>query len=385
MSQRTTASDVPADLDIFQLQALANSTPNVVSLGLGDPDFATPAHVVEAARRAIDEGRTGPSPAPGLPDLRAAVARKLARRNGVEVDPKREVLVTTGSQEALFLLIQAILEPGDEILAPDPRYPSYDAAINLAGGKMVLVPTDIEHGFELQPDEVEARITERTRAILVITPSNPTAAVVPPEHLRAIAEIATRHDLIVISDEIYEHFLYDGAEHLSIASLPGMFERTVTLNSLSKTYAMTGWRIGYLAAPAPLVEAVTSLKELLNKHTPTLSQWAGAAALDGPQECVEEMHAHYRRRRRVLVDALREMGLAVSEPRGAFYVWADISSTGLDAMTLSYRWLRDAGVMVFPGTGFGEEWKSYMRFTLRQPEDALLAAAERMDDVLRGL
>ncbi|MFW6074724.1 MAG: pyridoxal phosphate-dependent aminotransferase [Chloroflexota bacterium] len=375
--------DLPEDLDIFKLQALANATPGALSLGLGDPDFATPAHIVDAARRAIDGGHTGPAPARGLPEFREAVARKLARENNIEADPESEILITTGSQEGLFLLIQALLDPGDEILVPDPRYPSYDAAIQVAEAEMVLVPTHAENGFELQADEVERRLTERSKALLLITPSNPTGAVITPQTLRRIAEIAQERDLFVISDEIYEHYLFDGAEHLSIGSLPGMQERTITISSLSKAYAMTGWRLGYLAAPEPFIDAVANLKWTLNRHTPTVSQWAGVAALDGPQDCIAEMRLEYDRRRRALVDALREMGFAVRDPRGAFYVWADISSTGLDAMSLSYLWLRDAGVMAFPGTGFGEQWSGYMRFTLRQPEHVLVQAAERIERVLR--
>ena len=377
--------DVPGDeIDIFALQALAAERPDAISLGLGDPDLPTPAHIVAAAKLAIDEGRTGPAPTNGLPELRGAIARKLARVNGVEVDAASEVLVTTGSQEALFLLIQALIEPGDEILVPDPRYPSYDAAIALAGGKMVLVPTAEEHKFQLQPEDVARRITPRTKALLLISPSNPTGAVVPPESLRQIAQLAIEHDFIVISDEIYESFLSGGAEHLSIGSLPGMRERTITLNGLSKAYAMTGWRVGYIAAPAEFIAAVASLKAMINVHAPTVSQWAAVAALDGPQECVEEMRRTYARRRGLLTDALREFGFTFGEPQGAFYVWTNISTTGLSDVQFSYRLLRDAGVLVFPGTSFGEAWGDYMRFTLLQPEPVMIEAIDRMERALRS-
>ncbi len=274
------------EVDIFTLQALANETPDLISLGLGDPDSATPDHIIAAAHRAIDEGRTGPAPTRGLIELRQAIADKLERENNVVVDAATEVLVTTGSQEALFLLIQSLVDPGDEVLVPDPRYPAYDTAINLAGGKIVLVPTTLEHDFALQAADVEACLTDRSKALLLITPSNPTAAVIPPDELRKIADLAIERDLIVISDEIYEHFLYDGAEHLSIGSLPGMRERTITLNGLSKAYAMTGWRVGYIAAPAEFIQAVASLKAMINVHAPTVSQWAAVAALEGPQDAV---------------------------------------------------------------------------------------------------
>lgn len=374
---------IPEDLGIFDLHALADETPDVISLGLGDPDLPTPQHIIEAASLAMRERRWGMAPARGLPELRQAIAEKLDRDNGVDVDPEREVLVTAGTQEALFLLIQSLLNPGDEILVPDPRYPSYDAAIEMAGGKMVLAETHPEDGFVLQPEAIEASITPRTKALLIISPSNPTAAVIPPEKMRRIAEIAVRHDLIVISDEIYERFVYGSNEHVSLASLPGMRERTVTLNGLSKSYAMTGWRIGYLAADAAVVEAVTAHKERMNRGTCSISQWAGVAALTGPQECVTEMRSIYDRRRRVLIDALEEMGLRVASAAGALYVWVDISSTGLKAMELSYLWLKEGGVMAFPGTGFGDQWDDYMRITMLQPEGTLHQAVERMDRVVR--
>jgi aminotransferase len=381
VDETRTADPRREEIDIFALQELANRTPDLISFGLGDPDLPTPPHIVEAAKRAIDEGRTGPAPTNGLIELREAIAHKLQRANGIEVDPELEVLVTTGSQEALFLLIQSLIDPGDEVLVPDPRYPAYDAAINLAGGKIVLVPTSEEHGFELQPNDVEAAITERTKALLLITPSNPTAAVIPPANLRAIAELARQHDLIVISDEIYESFLYDGAEHLSIGSLPGMRERTITLNGLSKAYAMTGWRVGYIAAPAEFIRAVSSLKAMINVHAPTVSQWAAVAALDGPQEPVAEMREIYASRRKLLMNALDDMGFSYSPPRGAFYIWANSSASGMDAMALSYHWLQEAAVMVFPGSGFGDAWRDYMRFTLLQPEPAMREAIQRLKRV----
>ncbi len=372
------------EVDIFTLQALANATPDLISLGLGDPDSPTPAHIIQAAHRAIDEGRTGPAPTQGLIELRQSIANKLQYENNVIVDAESEVLVTTGSQEALFLLIQSLVDPGDEVLVPDPRYPAYDAAINLAGGKIILVPTTEEKDFALRVEDIEACLSERSKALLLITPSNPTAAVIPPDELRKIAELAIERNLIIISDEIYEHFLYDGAEHLSIGSLPGMRERTITLNGLSKAYAMTGWRVGYIAAPSEFIQAVTSLKAMINVHAPTVSQWAAVAALEGPQDCVRQMRALYAHRRRVLMDGLREMGFTFGSSKGAFYIWANTSSTGLDAMQLSYLWLRDAGVMVFPGSGFGEKWSDYMRFTLLQPDDRMLQALERMDEALEA-
>jgi len=369
-------------VNIFDLMELARSRPAAITLGLGDPDLPTPAHIVAAAAEAIESGRTGPTPATGLLELREAIARKLSRDNGVEVDPETEVLVTTGGQEALFLLVQALIEPGDEIIVPDPRYTSYDRAISLAGGKMVLVPTHAENNFALDPDEVEKRITPRTKVLLVISPNNPTAGVNPPEVMQRLAEIATKHDLIVVADEIYEKFVYDDAVHVSIASLPGMRSRTITLNGMSKTYAMTGWRIGYLAAPSSFIRAASGLKEMVNIQAPSVSQWASVAALNGPQECVEEMRRTYDERRKMMMGELDRMGISYGHPYGGLYIWANVSSTGLGASEFSYKLLDEENVLVLPGAGFGQGWDDWIRMTILQPEETLREVAARMSKVV---
>ena len=369
-------------INIFDLQELARSKKNVISMGLGDPDLPTPAHIVAAAKAAIDEGRTGPAPTRGLLELRQAISDKLQRDNGILADPETEILVTTGGQEALFLLIQALIEPGDEVIVPDPRYTSYDEAINLAGGQMVLVPTDEAHAFDLDPVEVEKRITPKSKVLLLISPNNPTAGIVSPDNARQLARLAIEHNLIVISDEIYEKFLYDGATQISIASLPGMRERTITLNGASKTYAMTGWRIGYLAGPPEFISIAAALKDMVNVQAPTVSQWAAVAALTGPQDCVEQMRQTYAERRALLMSALDDMGFSYGTPHGALYIWANTSSTGIEATQLSYLFLDKAGVLIFPGTGFGDNWGNYMRMTLLQPKEVLEQAVERMRSAL---
>jgi len=369
-------------INIFDLQELARSKKNVISMGLGDPDLPTPAHIVAAAKAAIDEGRTGPAPTRGLLELRQAISDKLQRDNGILADPETEILVTTGGQEALFLLIQALIEPGDEVIVPDPRYTSYDEAINVAGGQMVLVPTDEAHAFDLDPVEVEKRITPKSKVLLLISPNNPTAGIVSPDNARQLARLAIEHNLIVISDEIYEKFLYDGATQISIASLPGMRERTITLNGASKTYAMTGWRIGYLAGPPEFISIAAALKDMVNVQAPTVSQWAAVAALTGPQDCVEQMRQTYAERRALLMSALDDMGFSYGTPHGALYIWANTSSTGIEATQLSYLFLDKAGVLIFPGTGFGDNWGNYMRMTLLQPKEVLEQAVERMRSAL---
>lgn len=383
-----TATNRPARAPIDErdeLMRLAQTMDGVISLGLGDPDFATPPHIVAAATEAMRDGRCDHyADRAGLPELRRAIAAKLARDNGLIADPDSEITVTTGGQEGLYLIIQAILDPSDEILVPDPRYSSYDAAIARAGGVMVPVPTDEAHAFDLFPEDVARRVTAKTKAILLVTPGNPTGGIISPAHLRAIAEIAIAHDLVVISDEIYEKFVYDGAEHFSIGSLPGMRERTITLNGFSKTYAMTGWRLGYVVAPPHLTRAIRALKQLVSIAAPAVSQWAGVAALEGPQACVEEFLATYTERRSALMAALSDAGFTYGHPYGAFYIFANTASTGLPAFTLSRKLLIEGKVLIFPGTGFGAAWGNYMRFSLLQPTPVLRDATERLRRVLAG-
>jgi aminotransferase len=365
------------------LLAIAERLPDVISLGLGDPDFPTPAHVVAAAKEAMADGRCDRYTHPaGLIDLRRAIAAKLARENGIPADPETEVTVTTGGQEALYVVVQALLDPGDEILVPDPRYSSYDAAISQAGGVIVPIPTHEEDAFDLDPVEVERRITSHTKAILLVTPGNPTAGVISPAHLRRIAEIAIAHDLVIISDEMYERYTYDGAVHFSVGSLPEMRGRTITIGGFSKSYAMTGWRLGYVVAPAALTRAIRALKTLVSISAPTISQWAGVAALTGPQTCVEEFRTTFDARRQALMSALDAMGFTYGHPYGAFYVFANVSAAGMPAFALAKRLLEEARVLIFPGTGFGAAWGNYLRFSLAQPTPVLLEAVARLQRVM---
>ena len=377
-------STAPAVVDERDaLMQLAATMTGVISLGLGDPDFATPPHIIAAAKAAMAAGLCDHyADRAGLPALREAIAAKLGRENSITADPDTEITVTTGGQEGLYLIIQALLNPGDEILVPDPRYSSYDAAIRRAGGVMVPVPTDEAHNFDLFPDAVAARITPRTKAILLVTPGNPTGAVISPAHLRAVARLAQEHDLAVISDEIYEQFVYDGAQHLSIGSLPGMRERTITLNGFSKTYSMTGWRLGYIVAPAALTRAIRALKQAVSIAAPAVSQYAGVAAMNGPQDCVAEFRTTYDARRRALMGALTDSGFTYGHPYGAFYIFANTTSTGMSAYALSHKLLTEGQVLIFPGTGFGAAWGAYMRFSLLQPTEVLLEATRRLRRVL---
>jgi aminotransferase len=367
----------------YDLMDLAARIDDVIALGRGDPDLPTPAHIVEAAKAAIDRGDADRVSDPaGTPELRAAVADKLRRENGVDVGGPDGVVVTTGGQEGLFLAVQALLAPGDEILVPDPRYTSYDIAIKMAGASMVSVPTCEADGFDLDPGEVEKRITPRTKALLLISPNNPTAGTVTPQNLRALADIAVRHDLYVISDEIYEKLVYDPHEHLSIGSLPGMAERTVTVNGFSKTFCMTGWRLGYLGGPHAIMAEARRKKAIVSTCAPVVSQAAGVAALTGPMDVIEEYRQIYTRRRKIVLDTLDRLGISYGEPRGGFYVFLNAASTGIAAPELSLKLLDEAHVLIFPGTGFGEAWADYMRLAWLVPEPELTVAMQRVEAVL---
>ena len=365
----------------YTLMEMAAQMDDIITLGRGDPDLPTPPHIVEAANRAMREQQTGLTPVKGLPQLRNAIAEHMRAENGLPVGAEN-VMMTTGGQEGVFLAIQALIDPGDEILVPDPRYTSYDDAIRRAGGKMVMVPTNREDAFNLEAAAVEAAITPASKALLIVTPSNPTAGIVTEDRLRAIADVAIRHNLIIIVDEIYGKIVYEPWRHFSIGSLPGMAERTITLDAFSKTYAMTGWRCGYVAAPANVIDAMARIKQVTTGPVATVSQWAGLAAITGPQDCVAEYKAIYTQRRKVLLDGLIEMGLAYGEPRGGLFVWADSSSTGMHATELSYLLLKEARVLIFPGTAFGEKWSEYVRITLLEPVEVLRDAVERMLPVL---
>jgi aminotransferase len=368
----------------YELMELAAGLSGVIALGRGDPDLPTPAHIIDAAKRAIETVGGSSSPTSGLLQLREAIAEKLRVENGIHVSGTEGVVVTTGGQEAVYLAVQALLSPGDEILVPDPRYTSYDVSIEMAGARLVLVPTNRADGFQIHADDLERLITPHTRAILLISPGNPTAGVLTQQHLEQIRDVAVKHDLVVIADEIYEKLIYEGARHLSIAALPGMGDRTLTVNGFSKTYCMTGWRLGYLAGPAKLMKTVHHLKRTLSGAPPIISQYAGLAALQGPNGFLAEYVDIYSQRRRIVLAALDDLGFAYGRPMGAFYVFVDASSIGRSAYDLSRNLLLDGKVLIFPGTAFGPNWNDYFRMSWLQPIGELEEALSRMKRVLRS-
>lgn len=370
---------------LYSLIAQARQYDDAVILGRGDPDLDTPQHIVAAAGASIESGEQGESPVTGLPELREAVAERVRRVNDIEVDPETEVVITNGGQEAVFLAVNSAIGPQDEILVPMPTYNSYIDAIAFSGGVRVDVPTFVEDGFHVDVERVRDAVSERTKAIIMVSPSNPTASVIDPCTVKELVQIAVEKDLTIIADEIYDQFLYGDAEHLSPASLPGGRGRTLTINSVSKTYAMTGWRVGWVVASQRLAKAVATVKAGVSGPTSVIAQRGAVAALTGSQDCVREMHEIYRQRREIVLDAMDEMDFTYGLPEGGQFVFADIRSTGLDSVSLVRRVLDATHVLIYPGFAFGEEWESFIRVTFLQPEKVLREALERVRRAVRAL
>ena len=378
LANRVTKEDVSFRTKMLETAA---GLDDVIAMGRGDPDFHTPAHIVQAAKRAIDANEHHYTHPAGLPVLREAIAETLGRENKLHYSAD-EIIVTAGVQESIMLCMLGLVNPGDEVLITSPRFTTYDTAVQLCGGMPVPVPTFEQDDFALLPAEIEKRLTPRSKVLVLVSPNNPTGAVTPPTIIREIAELAVKHDLIVISDEIYAKLIYEGAEHLSIGSLPEMKDRTVTLNGFSKSYAMTGWRVGYLAAPADFVRLLTEPRHTLSINTGTPSQFAALAALTGPQDAVAVMLAEYAERRAYLMRTLKELGLSYGFPGGAFYIYTNISATGLQAPAFCETLLKEGRVLLFPGSMFGDEDDIYVRISYLQPLSRIEEAVERMARVI---
>jgi len=339
---------------------LIASMEGVVSLGVGEPDFATPWHIREAAIQSIENGYTMYTSNLGMPELRQELSRYLKNNYNLKYDPDSELLITVGVSEGLDLTMRAILDPGDEVIMPDPHFVAYDSCVILAGGTPIMVPTNQENDFEVSAADIEARITSRTKAILVGYPANPTGAVMPRNKLLQIAEIAKRHQLLVVSDEIYARLVY-GVEHTCLATLPGMKEDTILLNGFSKAYAMTGWRIGYAAGNKEIIAAMTKIHQYIIMSAPTMGQVAAIEALKSGEKSVAEMVEDYNRRRRVMVKGLNGIGLPCFEPKGAFYAFPSVKGTGMTSEEFAERLLVEEKVAVVPGSAFGQCGEGYVR------------------------
>jgi aminotransferase len=361
--------------DFFEV---VQSMSDVISLGIGEPDYVTPWRIREAAIFAMEKGKTGYTSNLGTPKLRQAVAKYLESRSGVSYDPSTEILISVGVSEALDLALRALLNPGDEVIYHEPSYVSYSPSVLLCHGKPVPVRTSADHEFRVLAEEIERVITPRSKALLLSFPTNPTGGILPAAALKPIADLCRRHDLIVLSDEIYSELTYDGAEHRSIASLPGMKERTVLLNGCSKSYAMTGFRVGYACAPGPIIEAMMKIHQYAIMCASNMSQEAAIEALENCQKEVEVMRNDYERRRNFVVNRLNEIGLPCHTPKGAFYAFPNITSTGLKSKDFSLQLLKRQKVAVVPGSAFGDSGEGYVRCCFATGMDKLKEATERI-------
>ena len=359
---------------------------DVIRLEIGEPDFDTPDHIKEAAKKAINEGFTHYAPSVGLDELREAIAEKVKSENGIEADPKRHIVVTPGASSALYCVIFSIVNPGEKVLTPDPGWTHYDVCIKMAGGIPEHYPLLEENDFRVDADDLKKRIDKNTKAIIINSPNNPTGSVLTRKDIEHISQIAEENDLIVISDEVYEKIIYDDAEHISIASFPDMFKRTITINSFSKTYAMTGWRIGYVIAREEITSQIAKLVLYTSTCANSIGQRAAMEALRGPQECVKEMVSEYQRRRNFVVNRLNEIpGMSCKTPKGAFYVFPNIKQYGMSSTDFASYLLDNAKVSVVPGSGFGKWGEGYIRISYATSMKKLEEAMNRIEKAVKNL
>lgn len=367
---------------------LAATMKDTISLGVGEPDFITPYHIRNAAINSIVDGETQYTPNRGLLALREEISGYLQKRYQITYDPQKEILVTVGASESIDVALRALISDGDEVLVPEPSYVSYSPSVIFAGGTPVGVETREDTDFRLSAQRVREAITPRTKALILPYPNNPTVAVMGREELEELAQVVRERELLVISDEIYSELTY-GGEHVSFASLPGMWPYTLTINGFSKSFAMTGWRVGYICGPGELISVMNKIHQYGILCAPRQGQAAALEALrsgrENGYEDVRQMRESYNRRRRLMVDGLRKMGLHCFEPRGAFYVFPSIQSTGLSSETFCERLLQEKRVACVPGTAFGPCGEGYIRCSYATAVDKLNVALERMADFVQGL
>jgi aspartate/methionine/tyrosine aminotransferase len=365
-------------------KALEAKGRSIIHLGIGEPDFDTPANICRAAEMALAEGHTHYGPPAGLPSFRALIAKTWKAKRGLACEAAN-VVVTPGAKPVLFFAMLATLEPGDEVLIPSPAFPTYGSVAEFLGARVVPVPLLPERGFDIDLDALRERITSRSRMLVLNSPHNPTGGVLPRATLEALAPLVQRHDMWVVSDEIYEEMSYDG-ESPSIATLPGMAERTVVVDGFSKTYAMTGWRLGFGIMPEPLARHMTALMNNSNSCTATFVQMAGEVALTGPQDEVRNMLAEFRARREVIVNGLNAIpGVTCTRPAGAFYVFPRVVCGGLTSVQIADQLLEQAGVVTIPGTGFGAEGEGHLRLSYANSRENLSEGLRRMAEHLAPL
>ncbi|MEA4846685.1 MAG: pyridoxal phosphate-dependent aminotransferase [Clostridiaceae bacterium] len=365
---------------------MAGSMTDTVSFALGEPDFTTSKNIIDAACKALQQGITHYTPNAGILPLRQAITKKLKNKNNVEIDPETEIMITAGGMEALMLVMMVTLDPGDEIILTDPFWTNHPSQVLMTGAIPRFVKVYEEDGFAYNPDNVRKAINSKTKAILINSPANPTGGVAGREVLEELARIAIEHDLIVITDEVYQHLIYDGAEFVSIASLPGMKERTVIIDSFSKAYAMTGWRIGYAAGCKEILQNMIKLHENVVSCITTSSQYGAIEALEGPQDYLGYMLDKYAVRRNLIVEGINSIEkLSCIKPKGAFYAFPNITGTGMKSEEFAVELLKKTGVVVVPGSGFGEAGEGFIRISYATSEENIKEGLKRIKAFVEGL
>ena len=377
LAKKTAIPESPTIQLLDRVRELKRTGQEIISLSAGEPDFVTPQHIREYAKNALDEGYTFYSESAGLFELRTAIADKLQRENGIQADPSKAIVVTVGGKEAIYAAMMATIDPGDEVIVPDPCWVTYVPCILLAGGKPVYLPTDAPHGF----GQLEDAITSRTKMLIINTPNNPTGAVIHREELETVADLAMRRKFLVLSDELYEKIVFDSNKHVSIGSLPGMEEFTITVNGFSKAYAMTGWRLGYLVATPRIAERVVAIHGHLVTNACTFAQKAVALAMrdEFTEKSVEEMVAEYSKRRDLVMAELQKIpGIRCARPQGTFYAFPDVSQYGLSSADFALRMLNEAKVAVVAGDSFGRRGEGHIRLSFATSRDNIAAAFNSM-------
>jgi aspartate aminotransferase len=378
LSRRVNGIEESATIKMGHLaKQLQEEGKDVLNFSLGEPDFKTPDHICEAAKKALDLGYTHYTSSAGIMELREEIAKKIREENKVEVSAE-EVIVTTGGKQAIYEVMMSVLDEGDEVIVLDPAWVTFEAAVKLAGGKLKWAKR-VEKGVKYE--SLESAVSERTKMIILNSPNNPVGYVLGESELKEIADFALEHNLLVLSDEIYEKIIY-GRRHVSIASLDGMQERTIIINGFSKTYAMTGWRIGYAVAPAAIIKGMVKIQQHSVTCAPSISQFAALAALINSQECVEEMVAEFKRRREVIVKRLNDVGLRCLNPEGSFYAFVNTSNHGND-LEFTERLLKEVYIIVTPGSAFGPAGKDYVRFSFATSMENIVEGMERIEEMLR--
>ncbi len=364
---------------------IANEMDDVISLSVGEPDFHTPWHIREAGIESLEKGRTSYTPNRGFLQLRAEISNFVERHYHVKYDPQTEVLVTVGGSEAIDLCVRTLIEPGDEVLIPEPSFVCYVPITEMAGGVPVIIETKPENKFRLTEEELEEKITDKTKLLIMPYPNNPTGAVMRRSDLEAVARVVERHNLLVLSDEIYASLTYGEEPHTAFSALPGMQERTILVNGFSKSHSMTGWRMGYACGPEAIISLMTKLHQFAIMSAPTMSQYAAIEAMKNGDDDMEYMRTQYDMRRRLIVDGLNRMGLKFFEPEGAFYVFPSVKSTGLTSMEFCERLIRTHRVAVVPGDAFGACGEGFVRISYCYSTKHIIEALERMEAFLQEL